>query len=196
MSSPATRHRRGAHRTGRGLLNAVMPSVLAVVAVAALVTSLAVWRGEDPAQPTASASTDSAGTPSREALSEAPSSPAVSSTVTATTKKKKHQAGTSTAPATPSTAPSDVEVVVLNETRRSGLAGTVADVLRGKGWTVPTVGNFRGTVATTTVYYPEGAEAAAQAAAEMLPTTPRIRPRFGNLSTSRLTVVVTDNYPS
>ena len=64
-----------------------------------------------------------------------------------------------------------------------------------KGWTVPAVGNFRGVVPATTVYYPPGQEAAAQAAAESLPTTPRIRPRFGNLSTTRLTVVVTDTYP-
>jgi hypothetical protein len=192
MSSPVHRHRTGAHRTGRGLLNAVMPSVLAVVAVAALVTSLAVWRGEDPAQPTAAATTGSPSAPSREALSQAASSATAS---TKATTKKKHKARTTTAPAAPSTSARDVEVVVLNETRRRGLAGTVAEVLRGKGWTVPTVGNFRGTVAATTVYYPAGAEAAAQAAAETLPTTPRIRPRFGNLSTSRLTVVVTDSYP-
>ena len=68
-------------------------------------------------------------------------------------------------------------------------------MLRGKGWAVPAVGNFHGTVPATTVYYPPGAEAAAQAAAEDLPTAPRIRPRFGNLSTSRLTVVVADGYP-
>jgi hypothetical protein len=60
---------------------------------------------------------------------------------------------------------------------------------------VPAVGNFRGVVPATTVYYPPGQEAAAQTAAEGLPTAPRIRPRFGNLSTTRLTVVVTDTYP-
>jgi len=85
-----------------------------------------------------------------------------------------------------------VEVVVLNQTSRAGLAGEVATRLRGEGWTVPAVGNFRGVVPATTVYYPPGQEAAAQTAAEGLPTAPRIRPRFGNLSTTRLTVVVTD----
>ena len=48
----------------------------------------------------------------------------------------------------------------------------------------------------TTVYYPAGAKAEARAAAAGLPTEPRVRPRFGNLSTTRLTVVVTDNYPT
>lgn len=84
---------------------------------------------------------------------------------------------------------------MLNQSSRAGLASTVADQLRGKGWTVPAVGNFRGVVPATTVYYPPGAESAAQAAAEDLASPPRIRPRFGNLSTTRLTVVVTSDYP-
>jgi hypothetical protein len=50
-------------------------------------------------------------------------------------------------------------------------------------------------VPATTVYYPEGAESDALDVAGHLPTEPRVRPRFGNLSTSRLTVVVTDSYP-
>jgi hypothetical protein len=172
----------------------VLPSLLAVLAVASLITALAVWRGEDPQQPGAAASTSSARS-SREALSQAPASstPATRST------KESPAAGTSTPEqsAADATRPADfaVEVVVLNQTARAGLAGTVATRLRDKGWTVPAVGNFRGVVPATTVYYPPGQEAAAQAAAESLPTTPRTRPRFGNLSTSRLTVVVTDTYP-
>ncbi len=89
----------------------------------------------------------------------------------------------------------DVQVVVLNQTSRAGLASRVADTLRADGWTVAAVGNFHGIVPATTVYYPPGEELAAQTAAEDLQATPRIRPRFGNLSTSRLTVVVTDSYP-
>ena len=85
---------------------------------------------------------------------------------------------------------------MLNQTRRGGLAASVAELLRGKGWAVPATGNFRGQVPSTTVYYPDGAEAQARLAAAGLPTEPRIRPRFGNLSPDRLTVVVTDNYPS
>lgn len=189
MSSPPPRSRRGAHRTGRSVAAAVIPSVLAVVAVTALVTSLAVWRGEEPVQPGAAASTTTPGTATREALSTAPSS--TPSTAPATTPAESTAEATTERPA----ALRDVEVVVLNQTSRAGLAGEVADRLRGKGWTVPAVGNFRGVVPATTVYYPAGDEAAAQAAAESLPTTPRIRPRFGNLSTTRLTVVVTDSYP-
>lgn len=186
-----SRQRRGAHRTGYGIAGAVLPSLLAVLAVASLITALAVWRGEDPGQPDAAAST---GTPkaTREALSRAPSSsatPSATPEVTATTTPE----GSADAGSRP--ADFAVEVVVLNQTSRAGLAGVVADRLRGKGWTVPAVGNFHGVVPATTVYYPAGQEAAAQATAESLPTTPRIRPRFGNLSTTRLTVVVTDTYP-
>ena len=63
------------------------------------------------------------------------------------------------------------------------------------GWDVPAVGNFRGTVPATTVYYPAGGETAALAVARDLRATPRTLPRFGNLSTTRFTVVVTDSYP-
>jgi hypothetical protein len=170
-----------------------MPSLLAVLAVTALVTSLAVWRGEETVQPGAAASTSSPKAASREALSQAPatSSPATSTAPSTTAPPPSTETVDKTEPADPR----DVQVVVLNQTSRSGLAGSVADRLRGKGWTVPAVGNFRGTVPATTVYYPAGQDAAAQAAAESLPTTPRIRPRFGNLSTTRLTVVVTDSYP-
>ncbi len=193
MNSPTPARRQGAHRSGRGLVPAVMPSVLAVVAVAALITSLAVWRGEDPAQPQAAAATTSSTPASREALRQAPdpasptASPSASATAPATT------APVITAPAR--STPRDVQVVVLNQTSRAGRASNVADALRGSGWTVAAVGNFHGTVPATTVYYPPGDELAAQTAAEDLQATPRIRPRFGNLSTSRLTVVVTDSYP-
>ena len=169
----------------------MLPSLLAVVAVAALITSLAVWRGQDPVQSPAAAATTTSTPASREALSQAPdpttAGPSTLASVPVTT------APVTTAPADAN--PRDVQVVVLNQTTRAGLASEVAGILRADGWTVPAVGNFHGVVPATTVYYPPGDELAAQTAAEALQATPRIRPRFGNLSTSRLTVVVTDSYP-
>jgi hypothetical protein len=184
------------------VLGALLPSALAVLAVAALVTSLAVWRAEE-ARRAAPAAGGTTAPVSRAALSQAPPTTAAPMTTVPVT----------TAPATPAsatpkaTSPTkkdrtpraaaahDVEVVVLNQTTRRGLAASVAVSLRGQGWTVPAVGNFRGVVPATTVYYPPGEEEAALAAARSLPTAPRIRPRFGNLSTSRLTVVLTSSYP-
>ena len=196
MSSPEPQRRRGAHRTRVGIASAVMPSVLAVLAVSALITSLAVWRGEDPAG--RETTTTAQGPADREALSEAPSSTAPPTESGATAASPSSSATTTTAEqssAPPSARDFDVEVVVLNQSTRRGLAGSVADALRAKGWAVPFVGNFRGVVPATTVYYPPGQQAAAQAAAASLPTEQRVRPSFGNLSTTRLTVVVTSSYP-
>lgn len=189
-ATPLTRH--GAHRGRRSALSALMPSLLAVAAVASLITALAVWRGEEPAQPGALASDTrrSASMETVTALSDTPT-PTPSATPTPTPSATPTPSESSA----PVAETFDTEVVVLNQTSRGGLAGAVADRLRAAGWTVPAVGNFRGTVPATTVYYPDGEEAAAAAVAADLPTEPRVRPRFGNLSTTRLTVVVTDSYP-
>lgn len=185
------RLREGAHRAGRGVVGALMPSVLAVAAVAALITALAVWQGEPPDQPGAAASTVKESTKAPDRAASRSAKPA-----TTPAEQSPTPAPESTTPdQTDEPAASDLEVVVLNQTTRAGLAREVADRLRGQGWTVPAVGNFRGVVPSTTVYYPDGAEADALAVAEDLPAEPRVRPRFGNLSTTRLTVVVTDSYP-
>ena len=192
MNTRAPGARRGAHRSSRDIAGAFVPSLLAVLAVTAMITALYVWRGESPdtTVPAGATTTKSSTTPA----------PSASKKGTPTTKPASTAAASkpaTTAPATASTVPvGDVEVVVLNQTSRKGLAGTVAKRLRDKGWTVALTGNFSGRVPSTTVYYPPGAKADAEAAAAGLPTKPRVMPRFGNLSTTRLTVVVTDSYPS
>ncbi len=181
-----------------------MPSVLAVAAVAALITSLAVWQGEKADQPSAAASTgrsvrSSTADADRPAISAQPSPTTSSSepSSAATTSKDTKVEGTKTAQTEKAPAPAkDMQVVVLNQTTRRGLASTVAEQLRSAGWQVPAVGNFRGIVPSTTVYYPPGGESGALAVAADLPVEPRVRPSFGNLSETRLTVVVTDSYPS
>jgi len=184
-----------------------MPSVLAVAAVAALITSLAVWQGEQAEQaeqPSAAVSTGrSAGSGATGATQPAISSPPtpvtsspVPSSVVSTSDATKVK-GTKAAGTEEEQSPgSDMQVVVLNQTTRRGLASTVAEQLRSAGWPVPAVGNFRGIVPSTTVYYPPGGESGALAVAADLPVEPRVRPSFGNLSETRLTVVVTDSYPS
>jgi hypothetical protein len=186
--------RRGAHRSSRDLAGALVPSLLAVLAVTALITALVVWRGEDPDTILrANASTDG---PTTAPISSASGSPASTPPASSPPASSTKPPAPTTAAAKPADLVGDLEVVVLNQTRRGGLAATVADQLRGKGWTVAHTGNFRGQVPATTVYYPPGGKAAARAAAGDLPTEPRVLPRFGNLSTTRLTVVVTDSYPT
>ena len=71
--------------------------------------------------------------PSASAEAQAPASPAGTEPLTA--------------------APSTITVDVLNGTGKTGLAGTVADLLRGQGFTVGSVGNEPGTVNQTVVRY-------------------------------------------
>ena len=209
------RVRRGAHRTRRSLVSALMPSVLAVAAVSALVTSLAVWQGDRADRPgtdAAAAATVSASTTappaSAASTTAAPSATATTTAEASTTSAQSAVEGTKAertpeAEKTPAGGAdgergavdrSTVEVVVLNQTSRPGLAASVAAHLRTAGWDVPAVGNFRGTVPATTVYYPAGGETVALAVAGDLRADPRTLPRFGNLSTTRFTVVVTDSY--
>jgi hypothetical protein len=83
-------------------------------------------------------------------------------------------------------------VVVLNQTTTVGLAAKVATRLRGAGWVVPAIGNYRGTVPGTTVFYPAGGQPAAASLAKVLGVT-RTAPAPAGMSTSRLTVVLTAN---
>lgn len=83
----------------------------------------------------------------------------------------------------------NVPVGVFNNTRTSGLARTVAAKVRAAGWTVSGVGNWRGSVPATTVYYPAGLEKQAQTLARDLDFG-RVRPRVAPMSTDRLTLVL------
>jgi hypothetical protein len=188
--SPDPRVRRGAHRTSRAASATLLPSLLAILAVTSLITALDVWRGQDAKPPPAAAAR----------LSDTSTSPTAAASTTATPEKINEPVASTGSPVatkrqTRALLRADIDIVVLNETARPGLASTAAAQLRAKGWTVTGVGNFRGVVTATTVYYPFGHVAAAQAAARSLPTPPRVLPRFGNLSSTRLTVVVTSNYP-
>lgn len=200
------RVRRGAHRTRRSVLGALMPSVLAVAAVASLITALAVWQGEDPsrsradaaaraAAATTSAGADAAALRSSESADPTPASSAPQTTAATQVEGTKAESTPTPTPTKSAVDRSAYEVVVLNQSSRAGLAAAVGQELRDQGWQVPAVGNFHGTVPSTTVYYPPGAETTALAVAGDLRSPPRIMPRFGNLSTSRLTVVVTTSYP-
>ena len=206
MNSSTPGQRRGAHRTRRDITAALVPALLAVVAVAALIIAINVWRGQESDDNLGRSTT--AGTSSSASQSGTPSASASASAANAAERSDDPSSSDQPSSSDPSAsdpsgsdepsdgASQDIGVVVLNQTSRGGLASVAADRLRARGWTVTGVGNFTGIVPATTVYYPPGAEVAAQAAAESLPTPARTRPRFGNLSTSRLTVVVTDNYPS
>lgn len=79
--------------------------------------------------------------------------------------------------------------MIHNQTRVTGLAARTGERARGAGWTVAGVGNWRGTVPSTTVYHPRGLREQALLLARDLQIE-RIRPMVAPMSTTRLTVVL------
>ena len=84
-------------------------------------------------------------------------------------------------------------VTVLNNSRVVGLADRAAARLRAGGWPTPVVGNFRGRVAQTTVYWASGQQASAVRLARQFGVG-RVAPRFAGLPGRGLTLVVTRDY--
>jgi hypothetical protein len=89
--------------------------------------------------------------------------------------------------------PRGVKVVVLNATGRTGAAARFQKQLEARGWPVAAIGNFNGTVPASTVYYPRGQQAAAETLDAQFPQVSRVRPAFTGISTTRLTVILSNN---
>ena len=87
-----------------------------------------------------------------------------------------------------------VPVVVLNNSRITGLADRAAERFRRGGWPVSQTGNFRGQIPVTTVYYDPGLQAEAQALADAFEGIVRVRPRFETLPARGVVVVVTREF--
>jgi LytR cell envelope-related transcriptional attenuator len=190
----------GEDTTPSGWTRILLPPFLAVTAVAAILTTLYIWLGPQDTlgeaafgrpTPTSPAAASTTGTPTKTKSAPPKSSP---STPTPTTSTSTPSPSTATPEESETPEPDRPEVVVLNQSAREGLASRVAREVRQKGWEVNKVGNFRGTVSTTTVYYPVGLAKDANALAKDLPGDPRVKERFSNLSQTRLTIVLTDDY--
>lgn len=97
-------------------------------------------------------------------------------------------------PATTQPAVAKAPVTVLNNSRRSGLASDAAAQLRAKGWPISAVGNYRGRIAVTTVYYAAGQLPQARELAREFPQIQRVEPRFAGLPGHGLTLVVTRDW--
>lgn len=109
---------------------------------------------------------------------------------------------TTTAPPTTSTSPTeppvpssdsipDTTVIVLNSTDTSGLASRVTEYLDGLGWQLAAPDNFLTTLEETTVYYPEGQEAAARQLAAAAPgDADTVSPAIPEVGADVLTLVL------
>lgn len=162
--------------------------VLAVVAIATVITVVAtLLAGDDRGTLTATLPGSSESSPATPAESSPPPGPAPSSKQPAPTPPP------SSAEPTPSeTTRQRMRVDVLNQSAGAGAAESTAARLRERGWRIGRVDDFRGTVTTTTVYYPANRRGQARLLAEDLPGSPRLLERFSTLSDSRLSVVLVD----
>ncbi len=175
----------GAHRpSGRGggsVLSVVASSALAGLAVTALVGVLILAFGEnddDSAQQDRPA----------QVVTSAPSAVAAPDPLASPSAVPSTSASPSGGPKAP--------VVILNQTVTEGLAATFRAQLRAGGWKVPGIGDFRGNVPATTVYYPPGLKAAATALMSQFAEVGRIRPAFAGISTTQLTVILGKDFPT
>jgi outer membrane biosynthesis protein TonB len=201
----------------------VLSSLVAVLAVVAIVGGLLVLfgtRGND--------SVADEGKPVAQTPSTTPSAtPAVSPTPSATpsseptaTPTPTPEATTPVAPPTPtstepttepkpepSTEPTGVPkptvdvppserpaVEIYNNTARKGLAQAVGSRAEQAGWSVTGADNWHGKIVTSTVYYPAGMQAEAAQLAQDL-GIPRIKGALDNMKKDRLTVILTSEYP-
>ena len=213
----------GLRRTGPTPLGrVVLPLILALVSGVAIVAGwIHLQDDREASAPTPGASVDASLGPAAPVVGPAPpgssasSSPTVASESPSPTVSDSPSVSPSTVVSSPpavvasspaaspsatasSTAATKVDrsvpVVVLNTTKRVGLAAKVAAQLRKDGWTVVLVGNFRGTLAVTTVYAEGNADAVATMQSD-LPTKDRQKPPFGAMNPKRLTVVIGTDYP-
>jgi hypothetical protein len=163
----------------------VPPSWLVVVTAAVCVLALAGigWlivdgNGDDgDKHPTAA--------PTHTATTTAPTAtPTPTETTTTPTPKP-----TKTTKPAPTVNRTGIAVSVLNNTGVPGAAGAFSAKVKGAGWTVGGVGNWRGSVPGNTVYYPAGHQSEAIQLGKDVGIT-RILPRVDPMRTDRLTIIL------
>jgi hypothetical protein len=122
--------------------------------------------------------------------------PATTPRATPTVTPTKTPAVTPTA-TTSQPAAGTLPLVVLNNTKVAGLAAQAKARFESGGWTVTSTGNLVNNIASTCAYYDPavaGAQAAAQALQTQFPTIKRVMPKFAELPTGPVVVVLTSDY--
>jgi cytoskeletal protein RodZ len=117
--------------------------------------------------------------------------PSRSTSATATPTQSAHR----TKHATPAVTTAMAPVIVLNNSRRTGLAAAVAAELRSRKWSVAGVGNQTHVLPVTTLYYSPGQHAAAVHLRREFSSVQRIAPnRSAGIVGPGLTLVVTQSW--
>jgi cytoskeletal protein RodZ len=202
MTEPAPPERPSSHRASTGASRALgrLAAPLVAVAVVVVVIVLLIWINgrSDDSSSSAVVRPPSASAPSPATSPSVPPTPHKRATPSpspprhspAPHRSAHHTAAPTSSPSTP--APAFAPVEVLNNSRIKGLAHHVAAEVESRGWTISQVGNLRGRVAETTVYYPDGGFAAAQHLQSEFGSIERLLPQSeGGLHSSGLVLVVT-----
>jgi hypothetical protein len=180
--------RMGVHRGRRRLLIAITPSLIAIIAVMGVIAALFALLGSPP-PPVSSGASQAAGS--------APETPAALRSPNSSTPTPSPVPPSASIPAAATTPEARrISVVVLNETVQRGLGAAAAREISAAGWTVVRVGNFRGTITETTIYYPDGEYQSAVSLRRAFPLLGRLRPAFPGISLTSLTVILTSSYAS
>ncbi len=127
--------------------------------------------------------------------SVAKSSPTTRAASTSTAKKTSSSATSSSR----TTSVQSVPLVVLNNTTTQGLARQAAGRFETGGWTVTRYANYTNNILSTCAYYDpaaSGAKAAALALREQYPAIKRVQPKFAELPSGPVVVVLTPDYSS
>lgn len=170
--------------TTRNSTGAVLPTRLMVLSISAVALGgLAFFatQGDDDSNDTAAPSSNSSVVaPTTSPITQPPGGPQTPVT-TPTPPKPVNKAKT--------------DVLILNNTNITGLAGKTRSRAEKAGWNVIDTGNWQGAVDATTVYYGPGMKAAAQELAADLGIK-RFKPLFAtnDLSPKRLNVILTPDY--
>jgi hypothetical protein len=108
-----------------------------------------------------------------------------------------HRSATASSDSHSSSAVHSTPLVVLNNTSTKGLAAQAAARFRAGGWTVTSTGNLVNDIISTCAYYDPaqaGAKAAAEALQAQFPAIKRVEPKFAELPSGPVVVVLTTDY--
>jgi cytoskeletal protein RodZ len=108
-----------------------------------------------------------------------------------------HSSASDTSDSHSSNTVKDVPLIVLNNTTTHGLAADAAHRFEAGGWTVTKYGNLKNDIRSTCAYYEAGnlaAKTAAKALQAQYPTIKRVEPKFPQLPSGPVVVVLTPDY--
>jgi pyruvate/2-oxoglutarate dehydrogenase complex dihydrolipoamide acyltransferase (E2) component len=172
----------------------ILSSLVAVLAVVAIVGGLLVLFGTRGNSSAADDSKPAASTPTPKPSTAPVSTPTPSAVPSSTPTSAPTSAPTSVPTNVPTIPVSERPAVeVYNNTSHKGLAEDVSIRARQAGWTVAGRDNWHGKIVTSTVYFPAGMQAeAAQLAKDI--GVGRIKDALDNMKKDRLTVILTTDY--